>query len=141
MLSGIYQLLKLDLLEIYTLVTPSLRAAYHRIFNAENYDLYHTLRQNVMRKPAIGVSECFFLIPYQSCQVSRYSRVTHANQCLHMLTRRWIKISRRSIKVSQMVWTYKNSQFDQDYLVPSNLQMCKLIKTDRKLVKGTHSFT
>ena len=35
--------------------------------------------------------------PKQSCQVSRYSRVTHANQCFHTLTCRWIKISRRSI--------------------------------------------
>ena len=34
----------------------------------------------------------------QSSQVSRYSHVTHANQCFHTLTRRLIKISRRSIK-------------------------------------------
>ena len=77
----------------------------------------------------------------QSCQVSRYSRVTHANQCFHTLTRRWIKISRRSINGIPNVLDMQNSQSGKDYLVPSNLQMCKMIKTDRKLVKPTHSFT
>ena len=39
MLACVYQLLKLDLLEISTLVPLSLRAAYYQMFNADNDDI------------------------------------------------------------------------------------------------------
>ena len=72
----------------------------------------------INRSPLVTIGKlCFFLLirilkkitdlkknanvlPLQSCQVSRNSRVTHANPCFHTLTRQWIKISRELVKIS-----------------------------------------